>query len=885
MHTTVDVGVPTPRLAAVPCPKVRVPRASTTLVLRPRLLGLLSDWATDDTGRDIACLCGPAGSGKTTLLAEWARRQRKQAGACVAWVSLEDEDNEVHGLWSAVLAAVDATTSGGSPVAGLAAPAHGFTPVFLTALLEAFEGPGPQTILVLDDVHEIRDQETLHSLDLLLRRLPSRLKVVMSARFAPALALARLGLEGRVLGIDAAALAFTEPEATALLGGHDVQLDPEALGILLERTEGWAAGLRLAAMSLARAEDPSALIASFAGDDRAVADYFVGEVLARQDGPTRQFLLDTSITSRITPDLARRLSGREDAGALLDDLERSNSFVVRLGGREDWYRHHPMLRQYLVAELSRQSFQQVAVLHRRAARWFADHDEPMAAIEHAVAADDPDLTAVLLGRYGVRHILRGEGSGLRRVLGRAGAPVARRPEVALVSAATALEVGDHAAADAALGAAPDLDTAASGSPQLRGLHTLVTLQRARLAGDRAAVSGFVRGVPASTGDPDLDLLLQVHRGAALTWLGEVDAAGTVLDRALPAARGTGCAWVLHQCLGHLTTVALARSDMPAVTVRAQEAVALAAAQGWTDGAPQGSVALARGWAGYQLLDHEVVLAAVPAVRALSDDPDPGTALSVAVFTSVVDFEETENRHDLVAGLREAWHVCPDGHLPRWAVASSALIEQRMALQVGEPAWAGEVVERTERLLGDCGEVRVLHAVGQTHRGRTDSARRLLSPVVTGEVSCLVPLSLVEAWVWDARLSGRAGDGARAHRSVVEALVLAGSHGLLRPFVAGGQELHDLLAQGAGRFGRLEALAERVRAATAGRPEQQNLELLTARELELLVELPSMRTAEEIASSMFVSVNTVKTHLRGIYRKLGVANRREAILLARRRGLI
>jgi LuxR family maltose regulon positive regulatory protein len=183
-----------------------------------------------------------------------------------------------------------------------------------------------------------------------------------------------------------------------------------------------------------------------------------------------------------------------------------------------------------------------------------------------------------------------------------------------------------------------------------------------------------------------------------------------------------------------------------------------------------------------------------------------------------------------------------------------------------------------------GESHVLRAVSQAHRGRTDSAGRLLAPVLSEEITCVVPVTLLEAWILEARLADRAADEPRAHAALIQALTIGASHELLRPFVASGEVMHDLLARGAGRFGRLETFAARLRAAFPP-ADREKLECLTTRELQLLVELPSLRTADEIAASMFVSVNTVKTHLRGIYRKLGVNSRREAIVLARRRGLL
>jgi LuxR family maltose regulon positive regulatory protein len=217
-------------------------------------------------------------------------------------------------------------------------------------------------------------------------------------------------------------------------------------------------------------------------------------------------------------------------------------------------------------------------------------------------------------------------------------------------------------------------------------------------------------------------------------------------------------------------------------------------------------------------------------------------------------------------------------------AGAALVEQRLLLSAGDTGLAAEVADRIGRALGDGGEHRVLQAVLQVHRGRVDGVRRSLEPVLAGDLPVHSPATLVDAWLWEARLAARAGDLGRAHAALVRALELSAPRRLLLPFVVAGPELRDLVARDSGRFGRLEHFADQVLAATqpaVGEP----LEPLTARELELLTHLPSLLTAEEIAASLYVSVNTVKTHLRGIYRKLGVNSRREAITLARARGLL
>ncbi|MEP7368061.1 MAG: LuxR C-terminal-related transcriptional regulator [Dermatophilaceae bacterium] len=889
----------------MPATKVRVPASPTTLVLRPRLLELIGTNRDDLEGTpDVTFVCGPAGSGKTTLLADWARRRRRLGDAAVAWVSLEAGDNDIHLLWSAILTAIDASRrwTEGSPVRDIDAPRHGMSPGFLSVLVNALDQTSPPVVLILDDVHELNDLATLRSLDLLLRRLPPRVRVVMAGRFTPALALPRLRLDGQLREIDTAALGFTAPEATALLGAHGVDLDSDDFTILLERTEGWAAGLRMAAMSLADVKEPSEVIANFARNDQAVADYLVGEVLAHQDESIRAFLLATCVCERLTADLARELSGRDDSGAVLEGLVRSNFVMVRFGGHEKWYRYHPLMREYLLAELARQSHDLVAVHHRAAALWFARRDETMAAIEHAIDAGDPDLTATLLEANGLQHVLAGEGARLRRLLDKASEEVVRRPEVALILAASALEGGDPAAADVALARMPDAlaghDLAEQPSPDvvpmgsapvrssapLRVLHTAIGLQHARLGGESSTAVAMLASKAVTTGDVDLDLITLMNRGVTWVWVGNADAAEHDLRQALLIAKAKGRDRVALHCLASLASVESIRMNLVASERLANEAIDLATSRGWTSSVPCAEASLALGWAAYLRLDDATVTAVRPSVHLLAESPDPQGALAAELFDAVVDFDRGEDRHAVVAAMRDLWKQYPAGHIHPALVAGAALIEQRMALQVGEPTWAAEVVERVRLLLGETGDYRLLQAVRQAHRGRSESAERMLGQVLEDTLPSMTPLTRLEAWIWEARLADRAGDEQRAQAAVVEALHIGAPQLLLRPFVEGGQGVRDLLARGAGRFGHAEGFAARICAAVTP-TSKESLESLTTRELELLVELPSLRTADEIAESLFVSVNTVKTHLRGIYRKFGVNNRREAIVLARRRGLL
>jgi LuxR family maltose regulon positive regulatory protein len=872
----------------VPAPKLRIPAAAGSVVIRPRLCRLLDgDEPPTAADQPVTFLCAPAGAGKTTLLAEWARAVRRRAEATVAWVSLDPMDNDVSTLWSALLAALPGAPDppGRAPANRVATSRRRTSSAFLAAFVEAVDRTPEPVVLVLDDLHEIHDRETLQSLDVLLRRPPAGLRILLAARFAPMVSLARLRLEGRLREIEGEHLGFTEPEAVALLRSQGVDLAADDLALLMQRTEGWAAGLRLAAMSLAGSPTPSTLIRDLASSERAVADYLVGEVLTRRPEPVRDFLLATSVCERVTADLAGRLSGREDAVAILDELVRSNAFVVRCGRRGSWYRFHPLLAEYLRAELARLQPQRLPELNRAAAMWFADHD-PMTAVEHALSAADPDLTARLLEAHGARLLVEGQGGRLRRVLDSADVEVTVRPGVAVVAAAAALEAGDAVTAGAALARTRRARTP---SPRLRALDAAIRLQRARLDGDVAQTTDLLAEPAVVSGDTDLDLLIRVKRGGALVWLADDVAAEAELRRTLATARNLGRDWVVLQCTTLLAVVACVRTELRAAARLSAEAIGIAADRGWTGTAPHAGAALVRGWVGYLQLDRDAEAAAGPVLQALTTSPEPAAALPAEVFGAIAAFDDTDDRRAVVGGLHRTWSSHRTDHVHPVLVACTALIEQRMAFQAGELTRAAEVVGRAGWHLdragaGPAAERAVLQAVRQAHRGRVDLARRALVPVLTGRLPAVSAITRVEAWIWEARLATRAGDHRRSFAAAVEAMRIAEPERLLRPFVGAGREFRGLVAANAGRFGSLEAFAGEVLAAVAP-VAQDGMAGLTTREMELLDQLPSLLTAEEIAASLYVSVNTVKTHLRGIYRKLGVNSRRDAILLARRHGLL
>jgi LuxR family maltose regulon positive regulatory protein len=864
--------------------KVRIPPNASAVLIRNWLHDVLdAAVATGDVGPPVTVVRAPAGAGKTTLLATWARARAERGDAWVAWVSLDSEDNDPAVLWPAILRALrDAGARAPGDQFDQAVPILGEPyAVFLAAVIAMLERLAKPVLLVLDGVDDVRSAGSVHTLNMLLRHSPATLRIVLATRSSPPLILPRLKLEGRLREIGPDELTFTTDEARRLYVNEGIQLADSELDLLMERTEGWAAALRLAALTLADSTQPADRFTSFTGDDPMVADYLTGEVFARQPNDVQQFMLATCVCCAFTADLAVALSRRDNAGQILDRLARTGIVT----GDDDSYRYHPLLRSYLRAELGRRRLSAQQRLHRIAADWFLDSGDALRAMEHGVASGDDGLVTRLIAKHGLEQILKGETVRLRRVLDSVPAHVLTRPSVALIAALTALDLGDMLVADRWLRA---VDNAAHPlrTQRLRALRATVQLHRSRLDGDVGAALAAMRSTRAgNTGEFDLDLLAMVNRGVVAAWTGHHHRAKSDLHRALRLAAVEDRDAVRLQCETHLAAAAAVDGDLTQMGMRAREALAIAKSRGW-DGTSRCTYAYALlGVEAYQRLEDERAgRLATRAAALVGESTDPTIELLALTLHAMTTFDTAKDPHQVVATLRGHWQRLSGKVISPALIAYTAPTRQRMALRVGEISWAGEVLEHAEKSLVPCGEQVLARAIMHAHQGRVASTRRLIAPILDGRSRTIVAATLVDVWLLEAHLADRIDDASRAHEALTRALTLAAPHDIARPFRDAGQFLRTVLARGAGRFGRHEDFASKVLASLpASVPDPTDR--LTAREQALLVELPSMRTAEEIAHTMFVSVNTVKTHLRGIYRKLGVSHRRDAITVARQRGLL
>jgi LuxR family maltose regulon positive regulatory protein len=859
----------------------------------------------------VTVVTGPAGAGKSAALGQWARRARA-AGVPVAWLSLGAEDNDAFTLWSGVLHALECSGAWppGSSLHRLSAPRRRADPAFIARFVATFaEIESDRVFLVLDDLHEVVEHRAVRSLEMLLRDIPSRLRLVLAGRVISPLSVARLRVAGRVREIGARELAFTPAETEAVLRRHLIHLSAGDLDRLVQRTEGWPAGVQLAMIARAEAGEPNRAIADFHGDDPRVSEYLVREVLDRLTPEMRSLLRVTSVCDELTADLARVLSGRDDAAAVLEELVQSQCLLYRIRSGE--YRFHPMMRVHLRADLARRSRNQAAAAHLTAATWLEEHGRPVEAIEHAAAAANHERVLELLRSHGLQLVTNGNGARIRAVIEQIpdNDPIQLDPATVLVRTATSLDAQEPRAIERMLTGMPVLApdppvfaadrpvpaaerpvlTAGRGPqgapiPALLSVHPLgmaVALQRARFGSEPSDAAFLLGRETAASGQPDLDLMINLERGTSWLWLGRPQPATSELQSVLTEANGRGRDWMALQSLALLAGAALAAGDLRTAETRADQALGLAADWHRPADDPGQAARNVLTWVAYHQGDDD------RARRLLAEnhtqDTDLGDQLEPRLLTALLREPAAGGTYSTVQEMREIWRVRWPGFVQPQLAATTCMVEQRLAYRAGAVIWAADLVDRARGVIGDTGDVAVLEAAVQAHRGRSRTARQILSPVLSRTAATVTPISDVDAWLWEARLAQRSGELRRAKTAFAQAVRLAAPQRLARPFHDGGPEVIDLLNQGAGTFGHFEEFARALRDRHGREPATSSA--LTTRELELLTELPSMRTAEEIAGSLYVSVNTVKTHIRAIYRKLGVNNRRDAVRQARQDGLI
>ncbi|TQM13635.1 LuxR C-terminal-related transcriptional regulator [Pseudonocardia kunmingensis] len=869
----------------VPDVKIAIPSIPPEFVVRSELRASLEA----ARAAEVVLVCAPAGHGKTLLLADWARTS---TSADTAWVALDRDDNDPRRLWASVVASVLACAPVPSTSRLHQPPVWraDAQPEFLAELVDAL-GALPRPIrLVLDDVHELVDADALHGLQILSRNRCPGVQLVLSSRFDPPLSLPRLRLAGRLHEVRAAQLRFSRSEAEALLEGAGLHLEPAEVDLLHRRTGGWAAGLRLAASGAAAASDPDAFLDRFSGDERSVADYLVGEVLSGFPDDVQEFLRLISISEPVPTGLAAELSGRQDAGCLLDRLEHDTALVSSGGRHRDSYRIQQLLRAYLRADLNRHGVERAAELHRVAARWWADRLEPVPALEHAAQGQDLDLLTDLLHRFAVPLIAAGNHGPLRRALATAGAQaVGSDPWLALTSALAHLEAGELITARGDLARArrswPAHDPA--GLAVLRAVaeqfSAAVDTPIASVPVDPvvAAVVTENRELPV---EPELEALAHLSRGTAGLGREDLATARAEFEAALHLSRDEGFDYLMMQSLVLLAVVAGSAGDVRTMRTMSGEARAAAAEHGWTDSSWSSAATAMLAYAA--LMRTETSAAERLAVEALglsstASSPQLWSVLRGVHGAAVFD---AGGRAAGLAELQQTRAEFGDRPADAQPVAALAMLEFRAALLLGHSTAARTVRGWLADRSGETAELMVMQAWTDAAGGRPEHARSVLRPVLHDGVGAVLAHTLVDAWLLEASLAVAHGDRPAARSALQGALGVAEPLDALRPFLHAGSGVRELLVHQLGTFGAFDGFAEH--ALTAGRRgAQQRHAMLSERELTVLGLLPSMLSLDEIADDLTVSVNTVKSHVRSIYTKLGVSSRRLAVLTAHEHGLL
>jgi LuxR family transcriptional regulator, maltose regulon positive regulatory protein len=894
---------------------VPAPAASGGMVFRDGLFARLGAAAR------VTQISAPAGSGKTSLLRSWIG----EAGLAdrAAWVSVPGRERDHQRFWTSVTDALRDTAVGATLVrAATAVPDLGGWGAAERLLADL--GSLPDRLwLVIDDVHELDSKEALRSLELLVKRGPADLRVVLATRREARLGLHRLRLEGELTEIRAADLRFTLDEARALLETAGVMLPDSALALLHERTEGWAAGLRLAALSLAGHPDPERFAAEFSGSERTVAEYLLAEVLDRQSEEVRQLLLRTSVLEQVSGPLADVLRGGSGGERILQELEQAGAFVVSVDARRSWFRYHQLFAELLQRELRCSTPGELPALHAAAAQWYAEHGYVVEAVRHAQAAQDWGLAVRSLSDHLLDLVLGGQGGTVRELL--AGFPADARTadaELAALVASDEVTGGSLAAAERQLAIATE--GSASVAADRRGrfevvlailrltvashrgdLPAVVDQAQRLLAPGKAAEAADAAPRVTAVGD-DLRALTLVSLGAAELWSLRPEEAERHLELAVALARRIGRPFLEASALAHSGWAASFRSFALAVE-RTTEATELAQRQGWTEEPAVAVAYLALGairvW---QMRLEEAAPLLDQAERALRPEVQPAAGLLLGQARGMLALAHGRNAEALAAfeAVESLAGLLAPDH-PAAALMRAHLLQVLV--------WLGKI-GRVERALAEPGEHRERGEMGvvvASLRLAQDDPRAAiaaLAPVLDGSDPVTGCGWAIQAFLLDAIACDALGDQAAAGSALEHALDLAERDGAVFAFAL--NPAPELLKRHARHCAAHAALiSEILRLPGPGRPADPEgmatsggmalphdhggvgaaspklIEPLTDSEARILRYLPTNLSAPEIADQLSVSANTVRTHMRHVYEKLGAHRRADAVDRARALGLL
>ena len=847
----------------------------------------------------MTLVCAPAGSGKTVLLRSWAA----ETDGAVAWVTVERGERDAQRFWLQLIDAV--ADAAGDEVVERVSPAPRFAGgMVVERLLDQLERLEESLALVVDDLHELDSEDALAWLEMLLTRLPAQLAVVLATREEPALGLHRLRLAGGLTELRAPDLRFSLDETRALLRAGGITLSDTGLASLHERTEGWPAGLRLAAISLTAHPDPERFVSEFSGSERTVAGYLLAEVLERQPPEVRELLLRTSLLERVSGPLADVLTGGTGAEATLQRLEDQNAFVTALDAARTWFRYHHLFADLLRLELRRVAPATIPSLHRAAAAWHEQDGDIVEAVRHYQAPGDWAPAACLLVDNYFTLTMDGRGETLHALLGAfpAGAPLGDGN----LAAALAIDNILHGLLDEAAAQLHVARRLAAAVPSERRrlfdvYLAVIEVELARRRSDLAVAQEATRGLEAALGAtaeadelpvrPDYWALALMNLGIAELWAGRPDDARQHLEDALGRTRRISRPFIEVGCLAHLAIAApLTGQPLPLALELSERALAIAEEHGWSS---QSMTTGAFAMAGMALVRMgrfaEAERHLARAEESLRAAADPGTEVVLQHARGMLRFgqgrfDEALAEFERAQGLER---LLASEHVFTVDVRGRALqVRMRMGdTESAQLALAGLSPEQRNRA-----GMRLALAALELEKDNPEGAIEALAPVIDGSAPALYGRwAHIEALLLDAAARDRLGDRRAAEESLEGALELAEPEGLILPFML--WPSRALLERHPKHRTAHATLISTIldtltgRAAPQRGPAAQLRDELSEAELRVVRYLPSNLTASEIASELVVSANTVRTHMRHIYAKLDAHTRSEAVARARELGII
>ena len=913
--------MPAPILAT----KLYIPPPRPKIVPRPRLIERLNAGLT--AGSRLTLISAAAGFGKTTLVSEWVAG----CGQPVAWLSLDEADNDLITFLTYFVTALQviAPEMGAGVLAALQSPQSPPIESILTTLANEIAACPINFVLVLDDYHVVVSKPVDEALTFLLKNPSPQMRLVIASREDPHLPLARLRARGQLTELRAADLRFTPAEAAEFLNRvMGLSLSPEDIAALETRTEGWIVGLQLAALSMQNRQDTASFIRSFTGSHRFVLDYLVEEVLQRQPDPIRNFLLQTSILDRLCASLCDAITDREDGRAMLETLERGNLFVIPLDDQRQWYRYHHLFSEVLRTYLDEACSDQVPNLHRRASAWFEQNDLPAEAIRHALAAQDFDRAADLIEQVWLAMDLSYQSAiWLGWVQALPTDQIQARPVLCVGYGWALLAVGEIETSEARLRDAErwlePVDSPAENLPtkmivvdeaEFRSLPASIAAARAYRAlalGDIGGTKIFARQALALVPEGEI-----IHRTQATALLGMAEYA----EGNLPAAeqeflKFQAMMWQAND-IANAISITYILAEIMLIQGRLQEAVSayrqslkLALDRGASSFL--GASDLYRGLSEV-LCEQDDLEGAVQHLQTAQQMGERGVLTGWPHRLCVAQARIKEAQGDIAGALAlldEAERQYVRNPLPERSIAAlKARTWARQGQLAQALAWAREQNLSPDDELSYLREfehltlARTLIARYKTDRANGDlhTAFGLLARLLKAAEEGGRYGSVIEILIQQSLAAQAQGDHLFALAALERALTLAKPQGYVRTFVDEGETMGMLLEEltrnrdhpMSDYVDKLLAALSKTEAAPKSdlmepeaRPAKDMLvEPLSDRELEVLRLLRSDLSGPEIARQLVVSLNTMRTHTKNIFTKLGVNNRRAAVRRAEELGI-